>query len=258
MKLKKLIPEPVRRWLFWRRVGVLAVLKKTGHALGFSKVVWKMSLPSEVHFWDDYIRTHGESCRATEEFAFRMSPDSELQPWLQKLLPAPDTTLKFLDVGAGPLTWIGKKWGTRQIEIKAIDPLADSYNKILDHYDLTPPVRTAAIAGEDLLQSFPADSFDLVFARNSLDHSYDAPQVIKNMAAATKRGGVLFLWHGQNEGESGNYQGLHQWNFRKEDDQLVLWRMQTTFNVNEFFIGELELIYCTLVDNMIQAVYRKV
>jgi hypothetical protein len=176
MKLKHLIPEALRTWLYWRRAGLVALVKKAAHALGLSKLVWKMSLPSEVHFWDDYIRTRGKFCDAADEFAFRISPDSELQPWLQELLQTPeDAPLKFLDVGAGPLTWIGKKWGPRQIQINAIDPLAASYNKVLDHYGLTPPVRTAAIAGEDLLTVFPANSFDLAFARNSLDHSYDAP-----------------------------------------------------------------------------------
>jgi ubiquinone/menaquinone biosynthesis C-methylase UbiE len=181
-----------------------------------------------------------------------------LQAWLQKLLPKPDAAaLKFLDVGAGPLTWIGKKWGARRIQINALDPLADSYNKILDHYGLNPPVRTVAIAGEDLLKVFPANSFDLAFARNSLDHSYDAPEVIGNMVAVTKPGGIVFLWHAQNEGERYNYQGLHQWNFRQEGDALIVWRMQTSFNVNEFFAGQLQLISCTLADDMIQAVYQK-
>jgi len=258
MKLKHLMPEAIRRWLFWRRVALLALLKKAGHALGLSKLVWRMSLPSEVHFWDDYIRTRGQCCDAIDEFAFRISPDSELQTWLQELLQKPeDAALKFLDVGAGPLTWIGKKWGTRRIQINALDPLADSYNKILDHYGLNPPVRTEAIAGEDLLKVFPANSFDLTFARNSLDHSYDAPQVIKNMVAATKPGGIVFLWHAQNEGERYNYQGLHQWNFRREGDTLIVWRMQTSFNVNEFFAGQLQLISCTLADDMIKAVYQK-
>jgi SAM-dependent methyltransferase len=258
MKLKSLIPEEIRRWLFWRRAGLIALLKKTGHTLGLSKLVWKMSLPSEVRFWDDYIRTRGQCCEAAAEFSFRMSPDSELQPWLQELLPPPaEGVLKILDVGAGPLTWIGKKWGARTIQIHALDPLAAAYNKILDHYALNPPVRTAAVAGEDLPAVFPAASFDLVFARNSLDHSYNAPQVIKNMVAATKSGGVVFLWHAQNEGERYNYQGLHQWNFRKENDALIVWRMQENFNVNEFFAGQLQLLYCTLADDMIKAVYRK-
>lgn len=253
------MPEAIRRWLFWRRVALLAMLKKAGHALGLSKLVWRMSLPSEVHFWDDYIRTCGQCCEAADEFAFRISPDSELQTWLQELLPKPeDAALKFLDVGAGPLTWIGKKWGARRIQITALDPLADSYNKILDHYGLNPPVRTAAIAGEDLLKVFPVDSFDLAFARNSLDHSYDVPQVIKNMVSVTKPGGIVFLWHAQNEGERYNYQGLHQWNFRKEGDALIVWRMQTSFNVNEFFADQLQLISCTLADDMIKAVYQKV
>jgi hypothetical protein len=68
---------------------------------------------------------------------------------------------------------------------------------------------------------------------------------------------VVFLWHAQNEGERYNYQGLHQWNFRKENDALIVWRMQENFNVNEFFAGQLQLLYCTLADDMIKAVYRK-
>ena len=223
MNLKDLIPKPLRRLRFRIWIGLLTVVKMTGHALGLSKLVWKMSLPSEVHFWDDYLRTRGQNCKAEAEFAFRISPDSELQPWLQDLLSAPEgSTLRILDVGAGPLTWIGKKWGRRKIHIDALDPLADSYNKILDRYALNPPARTAALAGENLLTVFPINTFDLSFARNSLDHSYDAPQVIQNMVAVTKPGGILFLWHAQNEGENHNYQGLHQWNFCMEKGALIV------------------------------------
>ncbi len=258
MSLKHLIPERTRSWLYWRRAGLFAVFKKAGHRLGLGKIIWRLSLPSEVQFWANYLATRGKSCRAEEEFKFRMSPEAELQPWLRQWLRLPEGgVFKALDVGAGPLTWIGKKWDQHTIQIEAIDPLAEAYDQIMSQHGLNPPVRTQKGNGEEVMELFGKGVFDLTFARNSLDHSYDAIKAVTSMIEATKTGGVIFLWHNQDEAEHLCYEGLHQWNFRLENGALKVWKGNRELNVNQAFAGTLEVLRCELEGDMIQAIYRK-
>jgi SAM-dependent methyltransferase len=258
MALKHLFPEPVRRWLFWRRAKTLAVVKKIGHALGLGKFIWKLALPSEAGFWEEYLATRGKSCRAEEEFQFRVSPDSEFQPWLRQWMNCPEgSEIRVLDVGAGPLTWVGKTWSGRRVRIDAIDPLADAYDQLLQQQGITPPVRTIKGDGEEIVNQFGRQIFDMAFARNCLDHSYNAIQAVTAMIEVAKPGGVIFLWHNQDEAEHLSYQGLHQWNFRLENGDLVVWRGEKKLNVNRAFSKQLKVLRCELDGDMIQAVYRK-
>jgi SAM-dependent methyltransferase len=259
MALKHLLSSQTRAWLYWRRAKTLAVFKKIGHRLGLGKFIWKISLPTEVGFWDEYLATRGKSCAAEAEFNFRTDPAAELQPWLREWLNCPaGSQVRILDVGAGPLSWVGKKWPERQVVLQAIDPLADSYRQIMERNNINPPVVTMPGDGEEVVKRFGAGVFDLTFARNCLDHSYDAIRAVTNMIEATKPGGVIFLWHNQDEAEHLSYEGLHQWNFRLEKNELVVWRNDRRMNVNQVYAQQLQVLRCELRDGMIQAVYRKI
>jgi SAM-dependent methyltransferase len=259
-KVKSLIPEKIRYCFFLKKVSFIAFCKKILHRLGLSKLVWRMSLPSEYKFWTEYIETKGRLCNAEDEFLFRLDPDSEVQSWLKEhfLIGSEASLPSVLDVGSGPFTWIGKKWGNFRLHIEAIDPLADLYNALTKAHNLKPPVVTKPISGENLLKHYNANNFDLVFARNSLDHSYNGVQIIKNMVTTLKPGGVLYLWHAENEGHNCNYQGLHQWNFQLEENSLILWRLNEKFIINDYFKHILVPLKCGMKDKMIEAVYRKI
>ena len=258
MSLKHLVPKKMRAPVNRCRLKAMAVVKKTGHALGLGKLIWKTALPSEVGFWEDYLKSRGQSCNAGAEFKFRTDPEAALQPWLHELLACPEgSVVQILDVGAGPLTWVGKKWPGRDVRIEAIDPLAESYNQIMRQHNITPPVTTRKGDGEEVARTFGRDRFDLAFARNSLDHSYDAIQAVTSMMEATRPGGILFLWHSEDEAEQLCYDGLHQWNFRLKNRELVVWKGSLALNVNQAFAGKLEVLRCELVEGMIQAIYRK-
>lgn len=258
MSIKHLVPKSMRGPLNRGRLKAMAVVKKTGHALGLGKVIWRSALPSEVGFWEDYLRTGGKSCNAEGEFKFRTDPEAGLQVWLSEWLSCPEgSDVRILDVGAGPLTWVGKKWAGRKVRIEAIDPLADSYNQIMRQYGISPPVVTRKGDGEEVASLFGRDRFDLSFARNCLDHSYDAIRAVTSMIEATKPGGILFLWHNQDEAERLQYDGLHQWNFRLDQGALIVWKGGRSLNVNQEFQDKLEVLRCKLEGDMIQAIYRK-
>ncbi len=56
--------------------------------------------------------------------------------------------IRILDVGAGPLTVLGKRLTGVQIDITAVDPLAGDYGTLLQRHGIAPPIRTQWCEGE--------------------------------------------------------------------------------------------------------------
>jgi SAM-dependent methyltransferase len=109
-----------------------------------------------------------------------------------------------------------------------VDPFAEDYDRLLRRFAVEPPVRTIKAHGERLLSHFPPGSFDIAYAVNSIDHSYDPVRIIRNMLTLVRHDGVVLLRHRLNEGEHEGYVGLHQWNFDVRDGDLVIWNHVTT------------------------------
>jgi SAM-dependent methyltransferase len=189
--------------------------------LGFRRLAWRWRLPTEVGHWDIWLRTRGMSDPG--DFARRITPDQPLQEHLKKLLPASKgEAYRILDIGAGPLTTVGKVCDGRKIELLAIDPLASVYDMLLEKNGITPPVRTKYGEAEQIAEMYADGSFDLVHAANSLDHAHDPVAAIKAAARVVRPGGHVFLEHILNEGDREGYGGLHQWNFGVEDDSFTI------------------------------------
>lgn len=177
---------------------------------------WKAGIESEVEFWDSYFRTKG--LKWSDDYQSRFNPDLPLQSRVVSLLPESLSEIHILDVGAGPLTYLGKKSPGKKLKITAVDSLADEYEKIFDKYHINPLVKTRKADAENLKKIFPQNSFDLVFARNCIDHAYHPENAIKSMIGILKKGCFLLLEHIPNEAENENYQGLHQWNFSRSNN----------------------------------------
>jgi SAM-dependent methyltransferase len=195
----------------WRK---FKTLKRAIHNTVYeSQATWACHLADEVAFWDSYLETRG--LQWPEVFQLRLDPNLELQPPLRALLEPypPGSVISILDVGAGPFTAVGKRWAERKISITAVDPLANEYDRLLKKYDIQPLVKTDFCKAEDLTGRFQVDQFDLVYARNSIDHAIDPLRAIGEMLAVVKKGSYVYLHHHQKEGETEGYQGLHQWNF---------------------------------------------
>lgn len=175
-----------------------------------AKSKWKAGVKSEIGFWDAYFCTKG--LQWADTYGVRFDPDLPLQPRPAALLP-PQTEIHILDVGAGPLTYLGKIYDGKHVNITAVDPLADDYDRILLKYQIQPLVRTQKLAAEDLTRRFPSSTYDLVFARNCIDHAYNPERAILQMIDVVKSGRYVLLEHRPNEAENENYSGLHQWNF---------------------------------------------
>jgi ubiquinone/menaquinone biosynthesis C-methylase UbiE len=75
---------------------------------------------------------------------------------------------------------------------------------------------------EQISQTYAENSFDLVHAANSLDHSHDPVAAIKAAVRVVKPGGCVYLEHILNEGDRERYGGLHQWNFGVESNSFTI------------------------------------
>jgi|GEM_PF-437057 len=198
---------------------------------------WESAVPDEVKFWDDWCKTRGG--KWNDEFEFRLSPDSELQSYITQFVDTlPGGTLRLLDVGCGPLTDLGKRWENRTVELTAVDPLANYYNGLLKKYGHTAPVPALPIGGESLAEELPLNHFDMVYARNSIDHSVDAPRTIDQMLAVLKPGGVMFMAHYISEATAAANDGLHGWNFFAEGSDFIVEKFHgEKVNITQRYMG---------------------
>ncbi len=192
------------------------------------KETWELGRKFEIDFWTAWFETKGLQWK--EEFSNRLKEDLLFQDCLVPYLPDwPELTV--LDVGAGPLTLLGKVLPGRKLTIVAVDPLADIYDKILERNHIVPPVRTELCEAERLSEKFSARTFDLVFIQNALDHSYDPMKGIKQMLHVLKNNCWLIMSHDTNEAERANHVGFHQWNLCREDDKFIIWNKDIRIDV---------------------------
>ena len=184
------------------------------------KIVRFLGILLEIRFWRKWFKTHGFLW--PEEYKLRLDPTTPLDPALMPYLAGLDDPIQILDVGAGPLTALGKVWEGHHLQITAVDPLAHYYQWIMDSYRINPPVRTQKLAGEELSTRFPAGHFDFVFSRNAIDHSVDPLLCIQEMIKVAKVGKTTLLIHQENEGVKEKYVGLHHWNFTVENGDFII------------------------------------
>jgi SAM-dependent methyltransferase len=169
---------------------------------------WRAGQADELADWAAWLsRARGgqeTDADAAKDLAWRTDPDADLSQreymlvHLRRHVP-PGGTVNVLDVGAGPLTVFPKKWITRTVNVTAVDPLADDYAKLLADNEIVAPAAVTSVAAEaeKLASTFPAGSFDLVFARNAFEQFHDPMLALRQMLAVVKSGQwVLLLQEG--------------------------------------------------------------
>jgi SAM-dependent methyltransferase len=207
---------------------------------------WSDGRSVEVAFWDNWLRTHGREW-SEEEFAYRIDPDTEINigPIVNFLKQNLAEDISILDVGAGPVTSLGKNFPGKRIHITATDPLADEYNRLLELSELVAPVRTLQCEGEHLLDLFAPGTFDIAYSHNALDHCYNPLHVIQNMIALVKSDGLVFLQHAKNEAIRQQGFGMHLWNFDIRGGSLVLWNESQLVDVTSYVQDEAQVVCYT-------------
>ena len=198
-----------------------------------TKLRWRLGIRNEILFWDKYFKEKGLQWSAN--YHLRLDPTLQLQENISKLIPEDNETVDILDVGAGPLTYLGKVYENKIIKITAVDPLAKEYDKLLEKYSVDPLVRTEELEAEKLTKRFEENSFDLVFARNCIDHSFSPEKAILEMIKVCKRKCYILMMHIPNEAENENYKGLHQWNFSSDNGEFIISSKNDKVNFSDKF-----------------------
>jgi SAM-dependent methyltransferase len=234
--------EALRRALRSSRQATRAFSNRLLRRLGLLGENWQEALPQELQFWERALSDPNKNWVASE-YRERMDPELELQADLKALINAPvGAVVRILDVGAGPLTRLGKKWTGRVIQICPVDPLGKEYQGLWARLNVRPPVYTQVGYGERLLEQFDKDSFDLAYASNALDHSCDPLLAIEQMFSVIKPGCFVYLWHFAHVGLQEGYGGLHQWNFDIVEGKLILSDGRGTHHeLGKLFRGRAEL-----------------
>ena len=127
--------------------------------------------------------------------------------------------LKIADFGCGPVSVVGIRDKTYEIDILGVDPLIDEYNTILKEKNLTRPHDTRLMECEDA-HFLGADKFDIVFTRNAIDHSERPDEILMSGKHVCKPNGLFHIRIYECEGEFQNYKGIHQWNFFVENNNV--------------------------------------
>lgn len=145
----------------------------------------------------------------------RIDPNCPLQERIVKLLPQKNDIV-VIDVGAGMVSTVGKKYQNKNITLIPIDPLADKYRSVLIEKKIPPQFWSRNIP----IEAFETGYADIVFARNSIDHSQNP---VKEITEIMRVGRKVLMEHLINTAETENYRGLHQWNLEPHPNGLRVW-----------------------------------
>ncbi len=179
------------------------------------------ALQLELQFWRDWFRTRG--LEWPEDYKARFNPDQPIQKHVAAYIDRLENDdVRILDVGAGPLTKLGKKHPGKRLSITATDLLAPEYNKLIDELKVQPLVRSIHADVEKLVEQFGENAFDIVHGQNCIDHTANPMRSIDQMIAVSRPGGFVVLYHAEKEGQREKYQQLHQWDFACEDGCFVI------------------------------------
>ena len=196
------VRDKIKARMHWAFVG-LHFISARFHT---TKQIWSSGLSSELAFWDYWLTSQGATAR--EDYLRRIDPMCEISGPVSTFIQSGNC--KILDVGAGPLTILGKMYKGERLNITAVDALGDEYAHLLAKHGINPAIKTQTLESEKLTERFAHNTFDISYAENSLDHCYDPVLAIEEMLNVIKSCGTVVLIHSPNEGSDSQYLGLHQ------------------------------------------------
>jgi hypothetical protein len=146
--------------------------------------------------------------------------------------------IRLLDIGCGPFPKSGLYYNSFKIERILIDPMAEKYHSLLNEKNVnTYGQKIINCEAEKIKNLFDDKSFEIIFAKNALDHTYNPILSISNLIDLLTVDGSIILEHYIKEGEYTNYQGLHQWDFYSENGNFYISNQDKNIvhNINSLF-----------------------
>lgn len=190
---------------------------------------WLNELTSEIVFWNTLFATQGREGGDPNIFKFRTNPNCPFQ--IPEDLETDDC--KILDVGSGPYSRLGYIHKGKKLNLTLIDPLAFAYRKLEKKYNYHFAVSAQTGLVECLSLILSESDYDLVHMSNSLDHSFDPIEGLRQLLYVTRVGGKVILRHHNNVAEQANYEGLHQWNLTVHDGNFIVWNKKSNYIVED-------------------------
>ena len=196
---------------------------------------WEKLVDTEISHWNHvfYKYTTDTNSYLHQYVKKRLDMELPLHKNVQLLVDSIDKSeISILDVGSGPIPFLGRK-STKNIKLTAVDYLAENYYKLYEKYNIYPPTIPIPLDASELSLHSENNLFDIVYARNSIDHTFDPIKCIQEMVKVSNK--YIILEHKLNEGIVENYQGLHQWNFFIKDSKFYISNKKgEEFCVNDF------------------------
>jgi len=129
--------------------------------------------------------------------------------------------LKLLEIGSGPVSNLAYYVDKDLFEVIAIDPLAGFYQKIMNKFNYEFPIKPISINCEDLLKFFRKETFHIIYAQNSIDHTNNPIICLNNAYHLLKNNGILFIRNNIKEGSRKGWIGLHKHDIYMSKNNLV-------------------------------------
>lgn len=228
---------------------------------GYKKYLtnWLAGLENEIDFWNCYMKDEG----GIYFYGFKTTVSSERPFDLEEDIPVNmyGKEYKFIDVGSGPFSRCGKVTNKVHLNAVSVDPLAYAYTELKTKYHIDNEVRLENGFVELLDKTFQANTFDMVHMSNSLDHSFSAIDGIYQLLNICKVGGKIILRHAENEAETEQYDGLHQWNLSlyNEENSFIIWRQNERYDICKIFEEYVDFqLFPGVIDEEGKWVYNKV
>jgi SAM-dependent methyltransferase len=131
-------------------------------------------------------------------------------------------SIRAVDLGSGPMSHL--RWGVMHgiINLTPVDPLLPLYELAVSrHLGPGAALRGPACLGEDLASHLPAESFDLVYTANALDHTKRPADVVLQCAQVLRPGGRLAIAVSTREGTRQSWDQFHKTDIYLSDGKPV-------------------------------------
>lgn len=200
---------------------------------------WKIRLEEDRRYWTQWVESRGLDW--PEDFQRRLQIgeiDEKFKALVNPEARAGRHAVRILDAGAGPMTSLGSVWMGKQLDLRACDPLAPEFTKLLRSHSIAPPVRTAFAELEHLSLVFATNFFDLVVVREAIDRSYDPVRALREAIKVARVNGTIWLGHKAHGGLVANYIGTRTWNVDLWEGHPVIWNAYALHNLTEVFSNQ--------------------
>lgn len=213
---------------------------------------WVDGIPYEIAFWEG-VFSYKKRVKGLMGYS-RYGKEIALEDFdVQSFLSDKENPI-VVDAGCGMSFLNGDKLGNKQLNVVYLDPLAPIYNKIIKQKKLSLPEVTFGFI--EYLSSFITQKVSLIIIKNALDHSKNPIKGVMEAIECLEIGGILYLRHFENEAETENYRGFHQFNISTKNEELIIWNNISTNNINEL-VKDFASVKVFSNENIVTAIIKK-